>query len=88
MDLIGQSETKSALTPEVKPWVMQSFQTFDSMDRTPRYDHSLGSSTAVLFDPLNPRMKPWVIQSFLTFDSMDRTLHWKVVEQYFTVKLF
>ena len=34
-------------------------------------------------------MKPWMIQSLLTFDSMDRTLsvtiHWKAVEQYFTV---
>ena len=34
-------------------------------------------------------MKSWVIQSFLTFDSMYKTLsvtiHWKAVEQYFTV---
>ena len=47
----------------------------------------------VLFvNPLTLRVKPWVIQSFLTFDSMDRTLkcdiHWKAVEQYFTVVLF
>ena len=44
----------------------------------------------VLFvNPLTPRVKRWVIQSFLTFDSMERTLsvtiHWKAVEQYFTV---
>ena len=33
-----------------------------------------------------------MIQSFLTFDSVDRTLsvtiHWKVIEQYFTMVLF
>ena len=47
----------------------------------------------VLFvNPLTAKMRPWVIQSFLSFDSMDRTLsvtiHWKAVEQYFTVVLF
>ena len=47
----------------------------------------------VLFvNPLTPRVKPWVIQSVLTFDSVYRTLsvtiHWKAVEQYFTVVLF
>ena len=68
------------LTPRVKPWVMQSFLTFDSMDRTLKCDHSLESCgmqyfTVVLFvNPLTPRVKPWVMQSFLTFDSMDRTL--------------
>ena len=29
------------LTPRVKPWVVQSFLTFDSMDRTLKCDHSL-----------------------------------------------
>ena len=29
------------LPPRVKPWVIQSFQTFDSMDRTLKCDHSL-----------------------------------------------
>ena len=34
-------------------------------------------------------MKLWVIQNFLTFGSMDSvTIHWKAVEQYFTVLLF
>ena len=33
------------LTPRVKPWVIQSSLTFDSMDRT----HSLESFTVVLF---------------------------------------
>ena len=47
----------------------------------------------VLFvNPLTAKMRPWVIQSFLSFDSMDRTLsvtiHWKAIEQYFTVVLF
>ena len=28
------------LTPRVKPWVIQSFLTFDSMDRTLKCDHS------------------------------------------------
>ena len=31
------------LTPIVKPWVIQSFVTFDSMDRTVKYNHSLES---------------------------------------------
>ena len=40
-------------------------------------------------NPLTPRVKPWVIQSFLTFDSMESvTIHWKAVEQCFTVVLF
>ena len=29
------------LTPRVKPWAMQSFLTFDSIDRTLKCDHSL-----------------------------------------------
>ena len=68
------------LTPRVKPWVIQSFVTFDSIYRTLRCDHSLESCCVVLccgavfFDPLTPRVKPWVIQRFLTFDSLDRTL--------------
>ena len=37
-------------------------------------------------------MKPWVIQRFQTFDSVNRTIgvaiHWKAVEQYFTVVPF
>ena len=36
------------LTPRVKPWVIQSFLTFDSMDRTLKCDHSLKSCSAVL----------------------------------------
>ena len=35
------------LTPRVKPWVIQSFLTFDSMDRTVKCDHSLESCCAV-----------------------------------------
>ena len=31
------------LTPRQKPWVTQSFLTFDSMDRTLKCDHSLES---------------------------------------------
>ena len=64
------------LTPRVKPWVIQSFLTFDSMDKTLKCDHSLESCWAVLYCGavcLTPRVKPWVIQSSLTFDSMDRT---------------
>ena len=37
------------LTPRVKPWVIQSFLTFDSMDRTLKCDHSLESCRAVLY---------------------------------------
>ena len=37
------------LTPRVKPWVIQSFLTFDSMDRTLKCDHSLESCLAVLY---------------------------------------
>ena len=37
------------LTPRVKPWVIQSFLTFDSMDRTLKCDHSLESCSAVLY---------------------------------------
>ena len=36
------------LTPRVKPWVIQSFLTFDSMDRTLKCHHSLESCWAVL----------------------------------------
>ena len=47
----------------------------------------------VLFvNPLTPRVKPWVVESFLTLilwtDSKSVTIHWKAVEQYFTVVLF
>ena len=31
------------LTARVKPWLIQSFLTFDSMDRTLKCDHSLES---------------------------------------------
>ena len=67
------------LTARVRPWVIQSFLTFDSMDRTLKCDHSWKAVEqyfiVVLFvNPFTPRVKPWVIQSFLTFDSMDRTL--------------
>ena len=37
------------LTPIVKPWVIQSFLIFDSMDRTLKCDHSLESCSAVLY---------------------------------------
>ena len=37
-------------------------------------------------NPLTPRLEPCVIHSFLSFDSMD--IHWKAIEQYFTVVLF
>ena len=68
-----------SLTPRMKPSVIQSFLTFDFMDRNLKCDHSLESCyqyfTVVLFvNPLTPRVKPWVIQSFQTFDSMDRIL--------------
>ena len=33
----------NTLSPKVKLWVMQSFLTFDSMDRTLKCDHSLDS---------------------------------------------
>ena len=36
--VIGQL---NPLTPRVKPWVIQSFLTFDSMDRTLKCDHSM-----------------------------------------------
>ena len=67
------------LTPRVKPWVIQSFLTFDSMDRTLSVTihwKAVGQYfTVVLFvNPLTPRVKPCVIQSILTFDYMDRTL--------------
>ena len=42
----------------------------------------------VLFEG-TPRVKPWVIQTFLTFDYMESVIiHWKTVEQYFTMVLF
>ena len=34
---------RNPLTPRVKLWLMQSFLTFDSMDRTLKCDHSLES---------------------------------------------
>ena len=37
------------LTPRVKPWAIQSFLTFDSMDRTLNCDHSLEICWAVLY---------------------------------------
>ena len=37
------------LTPRVKPWVIQSFLSFDSMNRTLKCDHSLESCWAVLY---------------------------------------
>ena len=37
------------LTPRMKPWMIQSFLTFDSMDRTLKCDHSLESCLAVLY---------------------------------------
>ena len=33
------------LTPRVELWVIQSFLTFDSMDRALKYDHSLKNCT-------------------------------------------
>ena len=67
------------LTPRVKPWVIQSFLTFDSMDRTRSVTIHWKAveqyfTVSLFAKPLTPRVKPWVIQSFLTFDSMDRTL--------------
>ena len=67
------------LTPRVKPWVIQSFLSFDSMDRSlksvPIHWKAVEEYfTVVQFNPLTPRVKPWLTQSFLTFDSMDRTL--------------
>ena len=41
------------LTPRVKPWVIQSFLTFDSMDRTLKCDHSLQRCWAVLYPVCN-----------------------------------
>ena len=81
------------LTPRVKPQVIQSFLTFDSMDRTLKCEtiHCKAAEqyfTVVLFViPLTPRVKPLVIQSFLTFDSMDRTLKCSdnSLESYLTV---
>ena len=37
------------LTPRVKPWVIQSFLTFESMYRTLKCDHSLESCWGVLY---------------------------------------
>ena len=37
------------LTPRVKPWVIESFPTFDSMDRTPKCEHLLERCWAVLY---------------------------------------
>ena len=61
--------------------MIQSFLTFDSMDRTLKCDQLSiywkavkQYFTVVLFNLLTLRVKPWVVQSFLTFDSMDRTL--------------
>ena len=43
-------------------------------------------------NPLSHRVKPWMIQSFLTLtlwtEPSSETIHWKAVEQYFTVVLF
>ena len=36
-------ELFNPLTPRVKPWVIQSLLTVDSMDRTLKRDHSLES---------------------------------------------
>ena len=36
-------QRSNSLTARVKPWVMESFLTFDSMDRTPKCDHLLES---------------------------------------------
>ena len=38
------------MTPRVKPWLIQSFLTFDSMaDRTLKCDHSMETCGAVLY---------------------------------------
>ena len=63
----------NSLTPRVKPWVIQSFPPFDTVDRRVTICQEAVKQyfTVVLFvNPLTPRVK----QSFLTFDSMDRTL--------------
>ena len=48
------------LTPREKPWIIQSFVTFDSMYRTLKCDHSLESSeqyfTVVLFVSILPSL--------------------------------
>ena len=69
----------NSLTPRLEPLVIQSFLTFDSMDRTLKCDHCWKAVeqyfTVVLFvNLLTPIMKPWVIQSFITFASMYRHL--------------
>ena len=68
------------LTPRVKPWVIQVFLTFDSMNRTSsvaiHWKDVKHYFTVVLFvNPLTLRVKPWVIESFLTFDALYRTLN-------------
>ena len=49
------------LTARVKPWVIQSFLTFDSKDRTPKCDNSLDFTVVLFVNPLTSRVKPWVI---------------------------
>ena len=46
---LGRIFSIDPLTPRVKRWVMQSFLTFDSMDRTLKCDHSLETCWAVLY---------------------------------------
>ena len=84
---VDQYFTLLTLCPRVKPWVIQSFLTFDSTDRTLKKNVTIHWKaveqyfTVVLFvNPLTPRVKPWVIQSFLTFDSMDRLLKCGILE--------
>ena len=67
------------LTARVKPWLIESFLTFYSINRTRSMTIHWKAVeqyfTVMLYvNPLTPRLKPWVIQSLLTFDSMDRTL--------------
>ena len=60
---IADKRQLNPLTPRVKPWALQSFLTFDSMDRTLKCDHSLNAVdqyfTVVLFQ-FNPVCKSGV----------------------------
>ena len=57
----------NTLTPSVKPWVMEIFLTFDSMDRTLKCDHSLKALKAVVgkkgTNPLVPKTKSKSVDS-------------------------
>ena len=57
-NLISWSDSYNLINPltsRVKPWMTQSFVTFESMDRTLKCDHSLESCWAVLYCACNFR---------------------------------